>query len=150
MQAGFRTARDKKRLMAEINVVPYIDVTLVLLIIFMVTAPIVQQAVTVQLPQAPEVLDTSEATQPVKPFVITITRDGQYKTSEAPEVVLTQSEVTLLVAEVVARTQMNESLPVYIQGDSDAPYGRVVHLFVVLKNNGVPNVSLITEPESAQ
>lgn len=147
MQAGFRTARDKKRLMAEINVVPYIDVTLVLLIIFMVTAPIVQQAVTVQLPQAPEVIESSEASQPITPFVITVTRDGQYKTSEAPDRVLTQAEITDLVAEVVARTQLNDALPVYIQGDRDAPYGRVVHLFVVLKNNGVPNVSLLTEPE---
>lgn len=147
MQQGFRTARDKRRLMAEINVVPYIDVTLVLLIIFMVTAPIVQQAVTVELPQAPEVTTSAESVQPVTPFVITITKDGQYKTSEAPEVVLTQSEVGDLVAEVVARSQIDEHLPVYLQGDREAPYGRVVHLFVVLKNNGVPNVSLITQPE---
>ncbi|WP_044409648.1 biopolymer transporter ExbD [Thiomicrospira microaerophila] len=150
MQTGFRTARDKKRLMAEINVVPYIDITLVLLIIFMVTAPIVQQAVTVQLPQAPEMTATDEGAAPIKPFVITVTQDGQYKTSEAPDVILTQSEITLLVAETVARAQLNQALPVYIQGDRDAPYGRVVHLFVVLKNNGVPNVSLLTEPESAK
>lgn len=150
MQQGFRTARDKRRLMAEINVVPYIDVTLVLLIIFMVTAPIVQQAVTVELPQAPEVKSSAESVQPVTPFVITITKDGQYKTSEAPEVVLTQSEVGDLVAEVVARAQIDQALPVYLQGDRDAPYGRVVHLFVVLKNNGVPNVSLITQPEERQ
>lgn len=150
MQQGFRTARDKRRLMAEINVVPYIDVTLVLLIIFMVTAPIVQQAVTVELPQAPEVKESADSVKPVTPFVITITKDGQYKTSEAPEVVLTQSEVGDLVAEVVARAQIDERLPVYLQGDREAPYGRVVHLFVVLKNNGVPNVSLITQPEERQ
>lgn len=147
MQQGFRTARDKRRLMAEINVVPYIDVTLVLLIIFMVTAPIVQQAVTVELPQAPEVKESSESAKPLTPFVITVTKDGQYKTSEEPEIVLTQSEVGDLVAEVVARAQIDERLPVYLQGDREAPYGRVVHLFVVLKNNGVPNVSLITQPE---
>ncbi|WP_029934389.1 ExbD/TolR family protein [Thiomicrospira pelophila] len=150
MQQGFRTARDKRRLMAEINVVPYIDVTLVLLIIFMVTAPIVQQAVTVELPQAPEVKESADSIKPITPFVITITKDGQYKTSEAPEVVLTQTEVGDLVAEVVARTQIDERLPVYLQGDREAPYGRVVHLFVVLKNNGVPNVSLITQPEERQ
>src|SRR5690554_3287556 len=100
MQGGFRTSRDKQRLMAEINVVPYIDVTLVLLIIFMVTAPIVQQAVTVDLPQAPEVKQSQQTSEQVKPFVITITKDGQYKTSEAPETVLTQGEVEQLVAEV--------------------------------------------------
>lgn len=147
MQHGFRSPRTKRRLMAEINAVPYIDVTLVLLIIFMVTAPIVQQAVTVELPQAPEVQKSSESVMPVTPFVITITKEGQYKTSEAPDVVLTQSEVGDLVAEVVARAQIDEQLPVYLQGDREAPYGRVVHLFVVLKNNGVPNVSLITQPE---
>lgn len=147
MQNGFRGRRDKKRLMAEINVVPYIDVTLVLLIIFMVTAPIVQQAVTVELPQAPAVMQTSSGAVEVTPFVITVTKDGQYKTSEAPDTVLTQSEVELLVAEVVARSQLNKDLPVYLQGDTAAPYGRVVHLFVVLKNNGVENVSLITQPE---
>lgn len=147
MQGGFRSSRDKQRLMAEINVVPYIDVTLVLLIIFMVTAPIVQQAVTVELPQAPEVKQSQKISEQVKPFIITVTKDGQYKTSEAPETVLTQGEVEQLVAEVVARTQLNQGLPVYLQGDKEAPYGRVVHLFVVLKNNGVDNVSLITQPE---
>lgn len=150
MQTGFRTARDKKRLMAEINVVPYIDITLVLLIIFMVTAPIVQQAVTVQLPKAPQINQQGESVNPIKPFVITVTRDGQYKTSEAPDTILTQDEVGLLVTEVVARSQLDQHLPVYIQGDRDAPYGRVVHLFVVLKENNVPNVSLLTEPESAR
>jgi len=55
MNNGFKLQRRKRRLVAEINVVPYIDVTLVLLIIFMITAPIVQQAVTVELPQTPKV-----------------------------------------------------------------------------------------------
>lgn len=148
MSSVFRSQRDKKRLMAEINVVPYIDVTLVLLIIFMVTAPILQQAVTVELPQAPEVEKIQDSAQPVSPFVITVTKEGQYKTSEAPETVLTQQEVELLVAEVVARTQLNQDLPVYLQGDREAPYGRVVHLFITLKNNGVDQVSLITQPEA--
>jgi len=77
MQSGFRSDRQKKRLMAEINVVPYIDVTLVLLIIFMVTAPIVQQSVTVSLPQTPEVISkTNEVTEENKPFVITVTNQG--------------------------------------------------------------------------
>lgn len=147
MQSGFRSGRNKQRLMAEINVVPYIDVTLVLLIIFMVTAPIVQQAVTVDLPQAPKISQAKDSATPVKPFVITVTRDGLYKTNEAPDTVLTHNEIELLVAEVVARSQLNADLPVFLQGDREAPYGRVVHLFVVLKNNGVPNVSLMTQPE---
>ena len=150
MNTGFRSKRQKRRLMAEINVVPYIDVTLVLLIIFMVTAPIVQQAVSVDLPQTPEVVDTlstpATGNEPT-PFVITVTADGTYKTSEDPFVVLSTKELGGLVAEVVARTQMNDNQPIYIQGDRAAPYGKVVHLFTVLKVNGVDNVSLMTEPE---
>ena len=150
MKTGFRSSRQKRRLMAEINVVPYIDVTLVLLIIFMVTAPIIQQAVTVDLPQTPEVVDktvpTTQADEP-SPFVITVTSDGAYKTSEDPFVVLSTKELGGLVAEVVARAQMNGKQPIYIQGDRAAPYGKVIHLFTVLKVNGVENVSLMTEPE---
>lgn len=148
MQSGFRSNRQKKRLMAEINVVPYIDVTLVLLIIFMVTAPIVQQSVTVSLPQTPEVMkQTSEVTEENKPFVITVTEEGMYKTSEQPEIVLSTKDLETLVAEVIARSQLNQEQMIYIQGDRRSPYGKVVHIFVLLKANGVENVSLMTEPE---
>ncbi len=134
--------------MAEINVVPYIDVTLVLLIIFMVTAPIVQQAVTVDLPQTPEVSsNTAEVTEENKPFVITVNNQGLYKTSEQPDIVLSSRDLETLVAEVVARSKLNSEKAIYIQGDRAAPYGKVVHLFVLLKANGVENVSLMTEPE---
>ncbi|MDY0135822.1 MAG: biopolymer transporter ExbD [Thiomicrospira sp.] len=148
MQSNFRAGRGQRRLMAEINVVPYIDVTLVLLIIFMVTAPIVQQAVTVQLPQTPQVSETSATQSLDKPFVITVTEDGLYQTSEAANVTLTQEEIGILVAEVMARVQLNQTLEVYLQGDRQAPYGRVVHLFTLLKANGVDNVKLMTQPEA--
>lgn len=148
MQTGFRSNRQKKRLMAEINVVPYIDVTLVLLIIFMVTAPIVQQAVTVNLPQTPEVKKAeAQVTEENKPFVITVDGDGMYSTSEQPDIILGNQDLEDLVIEVVARSQLNKEQAFYIQGDTAAPYGKVVHLFVLLKSNGVENVSLMTEPE---
>lgn len=148
MQTGFRSNRQKRRLMAEINVVPYIDVTLVLLIIFMVTAPIVQQAVTVSLPQTPEVEKKSTpVTDENKPFVITVDNNGMYTTSEQPDIVLAKQDLQDLVTEVVARAQLNDKQEFYIQGDRSAPYGKVVHLFVLLKANGVENVSLMTEPE---
>ncbi|MDG6778204.1 ExbD/TolR family protein [Thiomicrorhabdus sp. zzn3] len=136
--------------MAEINVVPYIDVTLVLLIIFMVTAPIVQQAVSVQLPQTPEISEkkSKSVSEEPTPFVITVTADGLYRTSENPDLTLSNKELADLVAEVVARSQLNAALPIYIQGDRAAPYGKVVHLFTLLKANGVANVSLMTEPET--
>ena len=148
MQMGFRSNRQKNRLMAEINVVPYIDVTLVLLIIFMVTAPIVQQAVTVDLPQTPEVKTASSTvSEEDKPFVITVDSQGLFSTSEQPEIILGNQDLEALVVEVVARSQLNEKQAFYIQGDKSAPYGKVVHLFVLLKSNGVENVSLMTEPE---
>jgi biopolymer transport protein TolR len=149
MQNGFNGTRQKKRLVAEINVVPYVDVTLVLLIIFMVTSPIVQQAVSVALPKTPQVIEqqgASKTEQPM-PFVITVTKEGMYNTSEQPDVTLSSKELDGLVAEVIARGELNKSQPIYIQGDRDAPYGKVVHLFVTLKSNGVENVSLMTQPD---
>ncbi len=148
MQTGFRSQRQKKRLIAEINVVPYVDVTLVLLIIFMVTAPIVQQAVTVNLPQTPEIMDKKQPLEDeTTPFVITVTENGRYKTSEQPDTVLGNKDLESLVAEVIARSQLNRMQRIYIQGDKEAPYGKVLHIFVLLKANGVENVSLLTEPE---
>jgi biopolymer transport protein TolR len=151
MQSNFRP-HGRKKLLAEINVVPYIDVTLILLIIFMITAPIVQQAVTVDLPQTPEVVDN--ATEAVKdsppPFVVTVTREGFYKTSANPDRVLSQKDLATLVAEVVARTQLHPDQEFYIQGDRQAAYGKVVHLFTLFKNNGVQKVSLMTEPDTMQ
>ncbi len=151
MQAGFRNQRQKRRLIAEINVVPYVDVTLVLLIIFMVTAPIVQQSVMVELPQTPQVMNqkTQELEDETKPFVITVTKEGMYTTSEQPEIVLSNKDIESLVAEVMARTQLNPNKMIYIQGDRAAPYGKVVNIFVLLKSNGVEKVALLTEPEGA-
>ncbi len=149
MQTGFRHQRQKRRLMAEINVVPYVDVTLVLLIIFMITAPIVQQAVTVKLPQTPQVVSQKQQKleDETKPFVITVTKEGMYKTSEQPDIILSNKDLESLVAEVMARTQLNPNKMIYIQGDQAAPYGKVVRIFVLLKANGVEQVSLLTEPE---
>jgi biopolymer transport protein TolR len=149
MQTGFRSQRQKRRLIAEINVVPYVDVTLVLLIIFMITAPIVQQAVTVALPQTPTMVNQADQAleDETKPFVITVTKEGMYKTSEQPNIILSNKDLESLVAEVMARAQLNPNKRIYIQGDRAAPYGKVVHIFVLLKSNGVEQVALLTEPE---
>lgn len=151
MQTGMRSVRKKRRQIAEINVVPYIDVTLVLLIIFMVTAPIVQQAVTVELPQTPVVNESNHSEPPaVEPFVISITADGLYKTSQAPGTFISDRELEGLVAEVIARSQFNAKQDFYIQGDKSASYGKVLRLFTLLKSNGVKNVSLMTEPMASE
>lgn len=144
--SGFR-AGNKPKLMSEINAVPYIDVTLILLIIFMITAPIVQQSVTVELPQTPAVDATNESNVITKPFVITVNRDGYYKTSESQGESIPQEQLSEIVAEVVARSRMNAEQVFYIQGDKEAQYKYVMYLFTVLKSNGVENVSLLTKPE---
>lgn len=144
MESGFRRNK-KQKLLSEINVVPYIDVTLILLIIFMITAPIVQQAVSVELPQTPAIDDSNKKSlSKGKPFVITVTKEGYYKTSEAPKTLLSSTEIA---TEVVARAQLNLEQDFYIQGDRQTPYQNVIHIFTVLKANGVANVSLLTEPE---
>lgn len=150
MRTGMRSQRSKHRLMAEINVVPYIDVTLVLLIIFMVTAPIVQQAVSVELPQTPAVESASANQTDNEPFVISITAEGLYKTSQAPDIFISDKELQSLIAEVIARAQLNENQEFYIQGDKSAEYGKVLNLFTILKSNGVQKVSLMTEPMTTQ
>ena len=145
--SGFRVNR-KQKLLSEINVVPYIDVTLILLIIFMITAPIVQQAVKVELPQTPSIKkQAEEASNPLKPFVISVTKEGYYSTSEDTKTLLNASEIA---TEVVARSQLNSQQPFYIQADRLTPYENVVHLFTVLKSNGVANVSLMTRPVSIE
>lgn len=151
---GFKSSfrgGNKRRLMSDINVVPYIDVTLILLIIFMITAPIVQQAVTVELPQTPTIDqpdNKKSTTDQAKPFVITVTEQGYYKTSENPQKVISAEDIKLVVAEVVARSQLKKDQQFYIQGDRKTPYQNVMHLFVLLKANGVEQVSLLTEPEN--
>ena len=118
----------------------------------MITVPIAQQAVTVNLPSTPEI--TSQKQQKLedetKPFVITVTQEGMYKTSEQPDIILSNKDLESLVAEVMARTQLNPDKMIYIQGDKAAPYGKVVNIFVLLKANGVEQVSLLTAPEEAK
>lgn len=134
----------RKKLMSEMNVVPYIDVTLILLIIFMITAPIVQQAVTVDLPQTPKISKNKKAASQQVPFVISVTKEGYYKTSEDTKTLLSFDEIA---AQIVARSQLHPNQVFTIQGDKQTAYQNVMRLFVTLKANGVDKVSLVTQPE---
>lgn len=127
---------------AEINVVPYIDVTLVLLIIFMVTAPMLQTGVEVDLPQA----DTEAAEQKDDPpVIVSIDREGRYYVDmagkESKELDL--DEMTMTVSGVRAE---KPEVQVFIRGDKDVDYGRVIGAMAALKNAGVPKVGLMTQP----
>jgi biopolymer transport protein TolR len=137
-------ARSKRRKpMAEINVVPYIDVTLVLLIIFMITAPLIQSGVDVDLPQA-EAKNISLEDMP-NPVIITITKTGEFfidlGNGEDDEPV-TAAEVLILTQAV---RKNKPATQVYIRGDKEVQYGKVVTVMAALKNAGVPNVGLMTE-----
>ena len=135
--------RKRRKPMAEINVVPYIDVTLVLLIIFMITAPLIQSGVDVDLPQA-DAKDISLEDLPA-PVIITITKAGQFYidlgNGEDDEPV-TAKEVLILTQAV---RKNKPATQVYIRGDKEVEYGKVVTVMAALKNAGVPNVGLMTE-----
>ena len=128
--------RKRRRLMSEINVVPYIDVMLVLLIIFMITAPLLTQGVKVDLPQAPaKAVDSTDR----ETLVVTINRDGQYFLDDrriTPEDLKRKTQATLR-----ARPQT----PVMIRGDRNVGYGVVVKAMALLQSAGAPSVGLITE-----
>jgi len=136
-----RNARRKP--MAEINVVPYIDVTLVLLIIFMITAPLIQSGVDVDLPQADsQQVDQEDAPSPV---IITVDKTGQYFIdlgNGSDEEPVSANEVLLLTAAV---RKNKPRAQVYIRGDKEVAYGKVVTVMAALKKAGVPNVGLMTE-----
>ena len=135
-----------KRLMAEMNVVPYIDVTLVLLIIFMITAPLITQGVKVDLPQAPsEVIQPSEN----EPVIVSIDAEGSLYVDlgENPESPV--DEETLL-ARVAGITKYKPATDFLVRGDAGVPYGRVVEVMALMQSAGVKNVGLLTEPPPAK
>lgn len=143
MMSALVRPRPKRRstLLAEINVVPYIDVTLVLLIIFMITAPLLSQGVEVDLPQA-----TSEALarEDKEPIVVSVDKDGVYyiNIGENQDQGIDADEIRSRV-QIVLRHQPETS--VMVRGDREVDYGKVVTLMSLLQSAGVPNVGLITE-----
>jgi biopolymer transport protein TolR len=128
--------------MSEINVVPYIDVMLVLLVIFMVTAPLITQGVKVELPQADAEVITGETSEPV---VITVDQFGDFYLDVGEEKNQPVDPETLMVR-VSAVLKYNPDVPVMVKGDATVHYGRVVEAMVLLQAAGAPSVGLITVP----
>ena len=129
--------------MSEINVVPYIDVMLVLLIIFMVTAPLLQQGVDVDLPNAPA--NPLDADSP-EPIVISVDRQGSMYLNIAIDPDASLAAVTL-VKEVKAALVRQPKRPVLVRGDANGPYQHVVSTLVLLQQADVGSVGLVTDPE---
>ena len=133
----------KRRAVSEINVVPYIDVMLVLLIIFMVTAPLLKQGVDVDLPTAPaNPLDVESP----EPIVITVDKAGSMFLNIAVEPD-TQISAEALVNQVKSALVREPKRPVMVRGDANGPYQNVVSTLVLLQQANVGSVGLVTEPE---
>ena len=127
--------------MAEINVVPYVDVTLVLLVIFMVTAPMLSQGIKVDLPKAgAEPIEPDE----LEPLVLSIDREGRFYLNlgrpDAPQT----SDRVLEIASAAMRREPER--PVLVKADTAVAYGRVVEGMVLLQRSGAKKVGFITEP----
>jgi biopolymer transport protein TolR len=137
----------KRRLMGEINVVPYIDVMLVLLIIFMVTAPLLNKGVEVELPGAEA--EALEAGGPdAEPIVLTISRQGELYLNVAPSatVALAPLDVVNFAGRVLAATPERSVL---VKADTRVPYGEVVGGMVLLQKAGAQKVGFVTDPSAA-
>jgi len=134
----------KRKLMGEINVVPYIDVMLVLLIIFMVTAPLLTQGVEVELPDA-GAEPLSEEMQEEEPLILSVDSAGSYylNIGDDTEAVLEPAEV-LRLAETLLRQK--PKLPVLVKADENVPYGRVISGMVLLQQAGASKVGFLTDP----
>ena len=134
--------RIRKRPMSEINVVPYIDVMLVLLVIFMITAPLLSQGVKVELPKVPS-KPLQQADK--EPVIINVDAEGNFYINygENQDSPVAPEE---LVNRVNALLKYQPGIPVLVGGDRDVSYGRVVQLMALLQNAGVPSVGMITEP----
>lgn len=140
--ALYKQQRLRRKPVAEINVVPYIDVMLVLLIIFMITAPMLTQGVQVDLPSADA--NPVDVPENLEPLVITVDADGNYYASigENQDQSIGAQE---LIARVSAVLRRNPETPVMVKGDSAANYGQVVGAMALLQKAGAPNVGLITQ-----
>jgi len=135
--------RTKKKPMGEINVVPYIDVMLVMLVIFMITAPLLNQGVDVDLPQADaEPMDDQQQ----EPLVLSVDAEGRYflNVSGDPEAAI---DGDTLVSKASAMLRQRPKTPVLVRGDAKVDYGRVVAAMALLQQAGAPKVGLVTEPE---
>ena len=144
--ALYTKKRQRRKPMAEINVVPYIDVMLVLLIIFMITAPMLTQGINVDLPQAsanaveaPD--DNSE------PLVVSVDAAGLFYVAIGDK----QDQpidAKLLMTKVAAVLRRSPNTPIMVKGDSAVNYGQVVTVMALLQKAGAPSVGLITkQPE---
>ncbi len=139
-------ARQKQRkLMGEINVVPYIDVMLVLLIIFMVTAPLLTQGIEVELPDAAAEPLADELLRDHQPLILSINAGGELFLNIGKDEDQPIDEVTV-VARTLAVLRREPNTPVLVRADEAVDFGRVVTAMVLLQQAGAEKVGFVTDP----
>ena len=139
----------RRKLMGEINVVPYIDVMLVLLIIFMITAPLLTQGVQVELPDANALPLDPELLKDREPLVLSVDRDGRYylNVGDHEDAAIEAKEVARRAAAVLGR---DKGTPVLVKADERVPYGRVVQGMVLLQQAGATKIGFLTDPKAVR
>ena len=134
-----------RRPMSDINVVPFIDVMLVLLVIFMITTPLLTQGVKVNLPQT-----TAKAMpdQQKEPLIVTVDANGSFylNLADKPNQAIPAQTLSTIVSKQLSSQQAGQERPVLVRGDKNANYGKVVEAMVLLQQAGAKSVGLITQP----
>ncbi len=130
-----RTRRGRFQPMSEINVTPFVDVMLVLLVVFMVTAPLLAVGVPVDLPQS----DAQPLSEEQEPLTVSVTADRQIFLQE------TAIELSALAERLVAISQNRKDTRIYVRGDKDVDYGAVIELMNIVNGAGFNRVALVTE-----
>lgn len=132
----------RKKRMAEINVVPYIDVMLVLLVIFMVTAPFLMEGYRVKLPEAKARAVDKSSQQPI---IVSVDAKGRLYVNLGADT-NTPVDADTLVQRVRAKRKQERDVPVLIKGDTHADYGMVINAMSILMRAGIDDFSLVTKP----
>jgi len=137
-------SRSSRRPMAEINLVPFIDVMLVLLVIFMITTPLLTQGVQINLPETEA---KAIPPQPLEPLIVTVNANGDFYLNIAskPSQPITARVLSNLVA-MQLNQATDEKRPVLVRGDKNVNYGKIMEAMVLLQQAGAKNVGLITQP----
>jgi len=141
---------NRKKAMSDINVVPYIDVMLVLLLIFMITAPLLTEGVQVNLPEAQAKAIKQDSQEPI---IVSVDAQGLYylNISEHPqEAINADALANRVAAELTLAKQAGKKRNVMVKGDQQVDYGKVVQAMVLLQAAGAKSVGLITSPTSSQ
>jgi biopolymer transport protein TolR len=132
----------RRKPMSEINVVPYIDVMLVLLVIFMVTAPLMTQGIKIELPEAisePMTIDDESQT-----LIVSIKKDGTLFFNVGEKgIPSSKSKIAENTKKILA---VNSNVKILVEGDKTLPYGKIIEIMEILRQSGAVSVGLITQP----